>query len=504
MKKLILFILFLSGLSLEAQTMIDFQDCVQEFFDNLSDLNQTIPGETEGMDKVRVFQRIYQGEFFDFNGCNDVSLNDFITYYKTYVLGNATVTHDIVGLSMKVTRTAEESLSFRLSNIKIRRKFEGQESPASSPAYTDEISCNMLVTWMGEDANPRIRINGISYTEPLEKTPQVIATKRIPVFKVSNASASVSAYSGSHHVSVTSYCDTEYIYTNGKSKVKREDLSFKVIGDRYEVKDNEVRFGYSSNPNRQERILSWTLEQNETRETRKVTLKQEKRKIKINLFDYDRDIRGYCSINYQYIPNGLGYGISAYTDSRFGFGMIYAFTFHKYYSNVSSNYFITTTENAILDDGSTKQFTINQQPIEHSDVQSAPQITVKKDMSFYIGVGCICSFAINTYLDIEYSPMYIVANHRYDLDGTWQRIITTSNYNGKKEVIVDYQKVNSKDQRVYLDDKGKKGFMNRVGVRAFIPLGFDCSLTIGYGYNINTIKGIPNYSDFSTGLGIAF
>jgi hypothetical protein len=285
MKNIIFIISFLVGFSLEAQTQNDMKECVQEFFDNLSDVNDIMPGETEGINKVRELQRIYQGEFFDFNGRNDVSLNEFLTYYKTYVLGNSMVTHDIVNFVWEPTSTSKESLSYRLSNVKIRRKFEGKRSPTSTArSYTDEISCNLLVTWMGEDANPRICINGLSYNEPLEKTPQVIAVKRTPVFKVSKAYTSVPADGGFHRVSVISYCDSEYIFTNGNSRVQRDTLAFKVFGDRYEVKNNDVKFYYTSNPNKHERILKWSLVQNETSDTCKITIRQDKRKSKIGIF----------------------------------------------------------------------------------------------------------------------------------------------------------------------------------------------------------------------------
>jgi hypothetical protein len=303
-------------------------------------------------------------------------------------------------------------------------------------------------------------------------------------------------------VSVTSYCDTEYIYTNGKSKVKREDLSFKVIGDRYEVKDNEVRFGYSSNPNRQERILSWTLEQNETGEIRKVTLRQEKRNIEIGLFDSDVEDRGSFSANLHYIPNGLGLSYQAYLEeSRFGVGLYFGMPlFNNPYVKSSSHFSLesTVTVNDVFS-SSTVTETVN-----HSDVHLSPEIQVKNDLSFYTCLGLTCSFALNTYLDIEYSPIWLMANHRYDLDGTWERITTTTIQNGKQDITVEYQKEDSEIQRIWLYKNDKYGFMNRFGVRAFIPIGGDFVINIGYGYNINTIKGISNYSDFSLGFSIIY
>lgn len=503
MKKLILLFTFLVGLPLEAQTRIDIQDCIQEFFDNLSDLNQNMPGEPEEIDKVRVFQRIYQGEFFDFNGRNDVSINEFLSYYKTHVLGNSTVTHDIVSFDWEPTSIAKESHSYRLSNVKIRRKFEGKRSPSSTVhSYTDEISCNMLVTWMGEDANPRIRINGISYTEPLEKAPQVIATKRTPVFKVSNANASVSAYSGSHRVSVTSYCDTEYIYTNGKSRVKRDTLAFKVIGDKYEVNNNEVRFNYSSNPNRHNRTLTWTLVQSETGQTCYVKLQQKKRKIEVGLFDFEKNTESQWNLHY--IPNGMGFSfMMGLEDTRWGVGMSLGFPlFNKPLVDGSGTSRGSTTVN--YDDGSSALIEI--QSIDHSEVTSSSEIKVINDLSFYSFVGLLFRFSINSYLDIEYAPLLLNANHRYDLDGYWYRITTTRNYNGNQDVFVDYgkRKEDSEIQRIWCYDNYKLGFMNRFGVRAFIPLGDDLVINIGYGYYINTIKGVPNFSDLSIGIGITY
>ena len=283
MRKLLIFISLLVGTTLNAQTKDDFKECVEEFFDNLTILNLNLLGDRVEIDKDLECQRKYQGEFFDFNDRHDVRLNVFLTYYKTYVLGHATVTHEILDLDFKATNDAPESQSYRLSNVKIGRTFEDQSSLSyTSLHYSDTISCNMLVTWMGENANPRIRINGISYTEPLEKNPQVIAIRQTPILKVSNSYNTVSSHSGSHHVSVISYCDTESIYTDGSSKlIHRDTLEFNVIGNKYEIYKNEVKLHYSSNPNRHERILRWTLEQNETGETCEIMVIQEKRKFGI-------------------------------------------------------------------------------------------------------------------------------------------------------------------------------------------------------------------------------
>lgn len=278
MRKLLIIISFLVGMTLNAQEKKDFLECVQEFFDCIADIN-----ETEGTDKARNLERKFYGEFFHFNGNTDVSLNVFFDYYKKYVLGNATVTHDI--LDLKPDLTAEGTQSYQLRDVKIRRTFDFQDSFAISQHYSDTITCNMLVTWMREDATPRIRINGISYFEPLEKTPQVIAISQTPILKVSKAYTTVSSHSGSSHVSVISYCDTESIYTNGSSKlIHRDTLEFKVIGNNFEVKNNEVKFDYSSNPLGHERQLKWTLEQKETGATCVVLVRQEKRKSKIGLF----------------------------------------------------------------------------------------------------------------------------------------------------------------------------------------------------------------------------
>lgn len=278
MRKLLIIISFLVGMSLNAQDKEDFLDCVQEFFDCIADIN-----EAEGTDMVHNLQRKYEGRFFHFNNSSDVGLNVFLGYYKKHVLGNAIVTHDI--LELKHALTMEGTQSYQLRDVKIRRTFDFQDSIAISLHYSDTITCNMLVTWMREDATPRIRINGISYFEPLEKTPQVIAIRRTPILKVSKAYTTVSSHSGSHHVSVISYCDTESIYTNGSSKlIHRDTLEFKVIGNNFEVKNNEVKFDYSSNPLGHERLLNWTLEQKETGATCVVLVRQEKRKSKIGLF----------------------------------------------------------------------------------------------------------------------------------------------------------------------------------------------------------------------------
>jgi hypothetical protein len=499
MKKIILLFSIFVGMSLEAQTKTDIRDCVQEFFDNLSDLNQILPGESLEINKARELQRIYQGEFFNFNGRNDVSLNEFLTYYKTYVLGNALVSHDIIGMKISKTSATKDSHSYRLSNVRIRRTFDYQRVPSSiSQQYNDIITCTLLITWMGEDANTCIRINGISYSEPLEKSPQVIAIKRKPVFKVSNATATVSAQGGSHRVSVTSYCDTEYIYTNGKSRVKRETLAFKVLGNRYEVKNNEVRFDYSSNPNRQERILSWILEQNETGETRKLTVRQEKRKIEIDRFFDFEDSNPTNSVNLHYIPNGVGFSFQYhFEDSRFGMGLIGGFTFFNDPDVESSLHLLSTSIETISDDTS---IMTSFETIGHSDVCSSPEIKVNNELSFYRYLGIISSFAINSYLSIEYSPMCLWANHRYDLDGTWERKTTIINQYDKQDITVEYQIADSQAQKLWLYKNYKTGFMNRFGMRAFIPLGDNWAINLGYGYNINTIKGIPHFSDFSIGF----
>ena len=282
MKKILIIVSLLVGMSLNAQNKKDIKDCVQEFFDFLAELNQVMPGETQGEDKVSALNSNYMGEFFDFNDSHDVRLIEFLTYYKNHVLGNASVYHDVLDLNS--TLTTEGTQSYRLSDVRIHRMFDWQDSMAISQPYSDTITFKLLVTWMGEEANPRIRINGISYTEPLEKTPQVIAIRRTPILKVSKAYTTVSADSGSHHVSVISYCDTEFIYTNGTSIIHRDTLDFKIIGNNYEINNNEVKFDYSSNPKGHERVLKWTLEQKETGDTCVVLLQQEKRKTKMGLF----------------------------------------------------------------------------------------------------------------------------------------------------------------------------------------------------------------------------
>ena len=194
MKKILIIISFLVGMSLKAQTKQeelikqDLVHCVQVFFDDISDMNEIMPGETADIDKVEEYEKMYKGEFFNFNGLKDVRFNEFLTYYKTYVLKNAKVTHKVIDLDFKPSVNAPESRSYRLSNVKIRRTFKYQSSQSSAiRPYSDTITCSILVTRKGKNDYPSISINGISYTEPLEKTPQVIAVRRTPILKVSKA-----------------------------------------------------------------------------------------------------------------------------------------------------------------------------------------------------------------------------------------------------------------------------------------------------------------------------